>query len=159
MRQFIATSLLTAITLAGILFLFALVASGCGGSYLLDEGMYKVNGTILTSTDPLSSNFEADWFVQYRQDGRYRLVMNESTHLFGADSNGRAIFSLQDQLTSNDDCPFWVQLTAELTPTDNGFHGNVFSGYTWCSFYNPNTEEIQLQDNNTEYFVVGKYED
>lgn len=156
MRQIIANTLLTVVLTAGLVFFFALVAAGCGGDYLLDEGMYEVSGTMLTSTDPLSNNFESEWFIQYRNDGRYRLVMNEATHLFGADSNGRALFSLHDNISSNDDCPFWAMLEADLTPTDKGFEGNVFSGYTYCTFYNPNTEEIQLQDNNTEYFVVGE---
>ena len=136
--------------------LVLLCSASCGTEFLLEEGTYQVSGTILTSTDPLSDNFESEWFLQYRNDGRYRLIMNSATELFGADSNGRAVFSLHDNITNNDTCPFWAMLEADLTPTDSGFHGNVFSGYTWCSFYNPETEEIVLNDNNTEFFVVGK---
>lgn len=156
MRQFIANALLTVILTAGLIFFFALVAAGCGESYLLDEGTYQVEGTVVQTTDPLSNNFESEWFIQYRNEGRYRLVMNESTHVWGADSHGRAIFVLDEKIAGTDECAFFATLAVELEPTSKGFKGTAFSGYTWCSYYNPTTEEIQLVDNNTEFFVVGE---
>jgi hypothetical protein len=135
----------------------ATILCGCGSDYLLKQGEYKVTSTVNVTTDPLvSEGFSSTWKILHQKEQTYSLTISNHTLLNGSDVYDEVHFAFMDK-AGTDSCPFYVTLTAILSPTDQGFIGLANASDTFCASWNPISKETVWVDWNTEYSIVGEF--
>jgi hypothetical protein len=136
-----------------------MLCQACGSDHMLQDGKYSVELSVATTTDPLTTVGEVqfvDWSIDHKEDSQYKLTMNESTVLRGADLEESVIFSLIKTIGS-ETCPFYIDLSLKLVPNESGFTGTASQAYTFCGSYDANTNVTQWVDWNTTYNLIGEH--